>query len=139
EHRAAGVIFMRDGSTEERHEPVAKELVDRAFVAMDLGHRQFEEPVEECMHRVRADPLGEPRRAHDVAEEDSDPLALALEGRAGGEDLLSEVSWRVDRRRGVERSAALFAEPGIVAQRAPASRASHSPPPTRFGAGPLMV
>ena len=37
--------------------------------------------------------VGERRRAHEIAEEDSDLLALPFDGRPGLEDLLAEVGW----------------------------------------------
>jgi hypothetical protein len=34
QHTTSSMIFMGDGSTEERHKPITEELVDRAFVPM---------------------------------------------------------------------------------------------------------
>ncbi len=95
---AARVVLVGDRRAEERHEPVAEELVDRAFVAMHLGERGLEEAAEEDVHALGAEPLGQRGRADHVAEEHGDRLALALERAAGGEDLLGEVPRRVRPR-----------------------------------------
>ena len=46
---------------EQGHEAVAEELVDRAAVAMHLGQRQLEEAVQQRVHGLGAQALGEPR------------------------------------------------------------------------------
>ena len=47
---AARVILVRQRRAEQRHEPVAEELVDGALVAVHLGQRDREERIEEwCM------------------------------------------------------------------------------------------
>jgi hypothetical protein len=46
QQRTPRVVFVRDRRPEQRHEAVAEELVHGAFIAMHLGERQFEEPVE---------------------------------------------------------------------------------------------
>ena len=74
------------GRPEQGHEAVAQELVDRPLVAVDLGEGQLEEPVEQQVHGLGPQPLGQRRRAHEVAEEDGDLLALALRGR--------DLDWR---------------------------------------------
>ncbi len=88
EHRPARVVLVSDGGSEERHEAVAEELVDRPLVAVDLPQGELEELVEQEMHRLRPHPLGKGGRAHEVAEEDGDLLALAFEGGTGLEDLV---------------------------------------------------
>ena len=45
--RAHGVILVGDGRAEERHDPVAHHLIDRALVAMDRLHHSFEHRVED--------------------------------------------------------------------------------------------
>ena len=41
------MIFMRERGPEQRHDPVAHNLVDGAFVAMDGLHHPLEDWVEE--------------------------------------------------------------------------------------------
>ena len=45
--RAHRVILVGQGRAEERHDPVAHHLVDRALIAMDRLHHPFEHWVEE--------------------------------------------------------------------------------------------
>ena len=41
-HRALRVVLVGDGRAEQRHDPVAEELVDGALVAVHLGEHQLE-------------------------------------------------------------------------------------------------
>ena len=50
-----GVILMGHRRAEEGHEAVAKELIDRALVAVDLTERELEEAVEHAVHGLCAD------------------------------------------------------------------------------------
>ena len=43
-HGAPGVVLVRHGGAEQRHDPVTEELVDRPLVAMHLGEHQLERP-----------------------------------------------------------------------------------------------
>ena len=95
EHRAPGMVLMGDGGAEQRHEAVAEELVDVAFVAMNGIEGKLEEPVQDVVHGLRPELLGHARRARQVAEQHRDLLAFSLQGGAGGEDLLGQM------RRGV--------------------------------------
>ena len=74
--RPKSVIFECHGRTEQRHQPVAGELVDRPLVSLDDGRR----PVEQLVHDF-AQPLGvqggrQRHRPDDVGEEDGDLLAF---------------------------------------------------------------
>jgi hypothetical protein len=44
------VILVRDRCAEQRHQPVAEELVDCSLVAVDLGQHQLEGPVHELVN-----------------------------------------------------------------------------------------
>jgi hypothetical protein len=70
------VVLVSDRGSEESHEPVTQELVDRPLIAVDFPQGQLEKLVEKEVHGLRADPLGEGRRTDEVAEEDGDLLAL---------------------------------------------------------------
>ena len=93
------VILMGQRGPEERHEPVAEELVDGALVAVDLGEGGLEELVDEDVHALRPQPFRQRGRADQVAEEHGDWLALAFQHAARGEDPLGEVARRVRGRR----------------------------------------
>src|SRR5687767_7413864 len=118
------MILVREGRAEERHEAVAEELVDRALVAMHLRERGLEEPAQQRVHGLGAEPFGERGRADDVAEQYGDGLALALDRAPRGEDLLGEMTRRVRRGRRRRRTgggdgggAALDAEPRAIGER----------------------
>ena len=86
-----GVVLMGDRRAEERHDPVAHHLVDRALVAVDGLHHPLEHRVED-LARFLGITVGEQlHRALEVGEEYGDLLALALQGGLGREDLLGEV------------------------------------------------
>ena len=85
------MVLVGDRRAEERHEAIAEELIDGALVAVDLGEAQGEEPVQEGVHRLRAQTLGQRRGVGDVAEEHGHLLALPLDRAPQGEDLVSEV------------------------------------------------
>ena len=78
EDRAPRVVLVGGRHPDQRHEAVAHEAVDRAAVEPQLLERQVRVPAEERVHRLGADPLGDRRRADDVAEEHRDRLVLAL-------------------------------------------------------------
>ncbi len=86
-----GVVLVGQRRAEERHDPVAHHLVHRALVAVDGLHHPFEHRIED-LTRLLGVTVGEQlHRALEVREEDRHLLALALQGRLGGEDLLREV------------------------------------------------
>ena len=64
---AARVVLVGQRRAEKRHEAVAEELVHGALVPVDLGQGELEEGVEQTVHRVGPQALGD--------------RALCLEGR----------------------------------------------------------
>jgi hypothetical protein len=76
--RAHRVVLMGERRAEERHDPVAHHLVDRALVVVDGLHHPLQHRIENfaCLLRV---PVGEQlHRALQVGEEDRDLLPLAF-------------------------------------------------------------
>ena len=113
---ADGVVLVGQRRAEERHDPVAHDLVHGALVPVDGLQHALEDRVEQ-VPRVLGITVGqELHRALEVGEEDGHLLALALERRARREDLLDEVPRRVGAGRldgrGVEPRAARVAESG---------------------------
>jgi hypothetical protein len=49
---------MRQGRTEEYHEPIAKELVDRALVTVHFPQGQIKETIQQRVHFIRTETLG---------------------------------------------------------------------------------
>jgi hypothetical protein len=128
--RAPRVILVRDGRPEQRHEPVAEELVDRALIAVHLAQRAPEEPVDDQVKLLRAQLRRQGARPHDVAEQHAHVLALTFDGAAHGQNLLADVPRGVARRGGrarrrAHRVPASGAEPGARRQRRAAGGARH--------------
>jgi hypothetical protein len=92
------VVFVRQRRAEERHDPVAHDLVDGALVAMDRFHHVFEDGVEELPRLLRVAVSQQLHRALHVGEENRDLLALALERGLRREDPLGEMLGRVGVR-----------------------------------------
>jgi hypothetical protein len=123
--RPYGVVLVRERRAEQRHDPIAHDLVDRALVAVDGLHHPLEHRVEE-LARLLGIAIGEQlHRSLEVGEEDRDLLALAFQGGLGGEDPLGEVlggvglrGGRANRGRGARGHgvAALEAEVGARGQ-----------------------
>ena len=85
------MVLVGERRAEQRHDPVAHDLVDGALVAVDGLHHPLEHGIEE-LPRLLGVAVGEQlHRALEVGEEHGDLLALALEGGLRGEDLLGEV------------------------------------------------
>jgi hypothetical protein len=83
------MVLLADRGAEDRHDPVAGELVDGALDRVDGLGGEEEEALEQRPPGVRAEALGEAHRADDVDEHDRDLLRLAvgeLPADAGGAD-----------------------------------------------------
>src|SRR3989449_2193584 len=92
-------VLVGDGRAEERHDAVARVLVDRALEPVDLRSDQLEAALDDAVHVLRIELLGERREPGDVGEENRHLAALALERRARLEDLIGQVLGRVRRER----------------------------------------
>ena len=71
-HRALGVVLVPDGRAEEREQPVARELRDRAVEAPDLARDQRDDLVEQELRPLGPEPLADRGRADDVGEKHRD-------------------------------------------------------------------
>jgi hypothetical protein len=119
EGRVAGphrVILVRQRRPEERHDPVAHDLVDRALVAVHGLDHPLQDRVEQLAGLFRVAVGQQLGRALEVGEQHRHLLALALERGPGLEDALGQVPGRVAHggREAARprRSAALRAELG---------------------------
>ena len=106
------VVLVGEGRAEERHDPVAHDLVHGALVAVDGLHHVLEHRVQELARLLRIAVGEQLHRALEVGEEDGDLLALALQGGLRGEDLLGEVLGGVGIGRRELRGRAASAQPG---------------------------
>ena len=86
-----GVVLVGQGRAEQRHDPVAQDLVDDTVVPVDRFHHQLEHRVQNLAGFFRVAVGDDLQRAPHVREEHRDVLALPLEGRFRGEDPLREV------------------------------------------------
>jgi hypothetical protein len=93
------VILVGERGAEERHDPIAHDLVHRPLIAVDGLHHVFEHRVQELAGLLGIAVSQQFHRALEVGEQNSDLLALALESSLGREDLLSQVLRRVGLRR----------------------------------------
>jgi len=93
--RPDGMVLVGQRRAEERHDPVAHDLVHGPLVAVDGLHHVFQDRVEEFARFLRVTVGQKLHRALEVGEKHRDLLALALEGSLRGENLLREVPWRV--------------------------------------------
>ena len=75
---APRVVLVRDRGAEDRHDPVAGELVDGALEAGDGLGQQREEALHDLAPLLRVLLLGQVHRAADVGEQDRDLLALGV-------------------------------------------------------------
>jgi hypothetical protein len=98
---ADGMILVRHRCAEQRHDPIAHDLIHRALVAVDGFHHELEHRIEELARVLGITVAQELHRALEIGEEHGDLLALALEHALGREDLLGQVLGRV-RARGSE-------------------------------------
>ena len=143
------MVLVRQRCTEERHDPVAHDLVHRALIAVDGLHHALQHRIED-LARLLGIAVGEQlHRALEVGEEHRDLLALAFQGGLGGEDLLGEVrcttrGWRSGPlvrwwRRSAGPAELLARRDGVpqlgqaASSRAPQS--SQNSPPRRFPPG----
>jgi hypothetical protein len=72
------MIFVSKRSAEQRHDPIAHDLVDGAFVSMDRFHHPFEDRVEEIPCLLGITISEQLHRALEVSEKHGDLLALAF-------------------------------------------------------------
>ena len=96
--RVAGplrVVLVGDRRPEQRHDPIARVLVDRALETVNAVGQDVEEAVEDAVPLLGVDLLRELEGALHIYEQDRHLLALALEGRALRQDLLGQVARRV--------------------------------------------
>ena len=85
------VVLVGHRRPEQRHDPVAHDLVHRALVAVDGLHRRLEHRTEELLGLFGVAVGQELHRPLQVGEEDRHLLALALERGLRGQNLLREM------------------------------------------------
>src|SRR5271157_2494250 len=81
--------------TEESHESIASELVERAALGMNGFDRHCKEAVHDAVHVLGIERVGHLERTCDIRDEDCHLLAFTLEGRLRFEDLARQVGGRI--------------------------------------------
>ncbi len=97
-HRAQGIVFVDDRHTEDGHDGVTDELLDRSAVALDDCFHPLEVARQKCTQRLGVDRFAELGRSGHVAEEDGDGLPL-LAGRLRAQ---GRSAVRTERGRGAD-------------------------------------
>ena len=82
------MIFMGDGRSEQGHDPIPPELVDRTLKAVDFIHQDPEAAVHDPVDFLRVELLGKGREPGHIGEHDRHQLALPFQGTAGGQDFI---------------------------------------------------
>ena len=85
-HRARGVIRLEHRVVEEGHEPVAREMLERAFVLHDERAHRGVVRAQEPEHLFGLGRLGERREVAQVAEHRGDLAAMARQQRSPSGD-----------------------------------------------------
>jgi hypothetical protein len=92
---AHGMVLVRQRRTEECHDPIAHDLVNRPLVAVHRLHHVFEHGVEELSRLLRIAIGQQFHRTFEVRKEHGDLLSFTFEGSLGGQDLFGKVFWCV--------------------------------------------
>src|SRR5262249_17065865 len=85
------MIFMGYGRPEQRHDPIAHDLVHGPLIAMDRRHHAFQDRIEELPSLLRVAVGEEFHGAFEIGKQHGHLLALAFEGAFGRQDLLGEI------------------------------------------------
>src|SRR4030095_3579183 len=98
---APRTVFVCNGGAEERHDAVTGILIDRTLEPMHLGGDELAAAIDEAVHVLGIQSLGELREARDVGEKNRDLPALTLECGTREDDFLREVLGSVGTGGGV--------------------------------------
>ena len=91
--RTLRMILVGDRRAEQRHDAVARELVDETLEALDALGENREEALHDRAPLFRVELLGEVHRALHVGEQHRHLLVLAFEGGLRLQDPVGEVLW----------------------------------------------
>jgi hypothetical protein len=72
------VLLVDDRRPEQRHDAVARELIDRALVPMHSAGEELEATIHDRVDGLGIEALRERAEPHDIGEEHRDLLTLAL-------------------------------------------------------------
>jgi hypothetical protein len=89
------MVLHRQGCPEQRHDAVAHDLVDRAFIVMHRVHHVFEHRIEDLARFLRVAIGQQLHRTFEVGKQHGDLLALALQRGSRSQDAIGQVRRRV--------------------------------------------
>jgi hypothetical protein len=101
--RAHRVVLVSERRSEERHEPIAHHLVDRALVAVHGVHHALEHGIQDPPRVLRVAVGEQLHRTLQIGEDHGHLLALAFKGGLRSQDPLREVLRGVGLGRGDAR------------------------------------
>jgi hypothetical protein len=93
--RPDGMVFMGNGGAEERHDPIAHDLIHRALEAVHGLHHPFEDGIEDGPGFLRVAVGQQLHRAFEVGEEHGDLLTLPFQGGLRVKDFLRQMHWGI--------------------------------------------
>ena len=90
---AQGVIFVRQRRAEQRHDAVAQDLIDGAFVPVHCVHHQVQYRIDDFLRFFRIAPFDECGRAANVGEQRPLRACARLRARAGWPGFFRLDAW----------------------------------------------
>src|SRR2546426_12240758 len=85
------MILMSDRGTEQCHEAITEELIDGPLIAMHLVECYLKKTIEERVHCLRSDALGNRGRVRQVTEQHCHLFPFAFKGTPGGQNFFGKV------------------------------------------------
>ena len=82
------MVLMGQGCPEQGHDPISGELVDGAFILMNLIHQDPQAAVHDLVDFFGVQLLGEGSEAGHIGKQHSHQLSLTLQGTAGVQDFI---------------------------------------------------
>jgi len=95
------MVLVRYRSTEQGHQTITRELIDRPLVLVDFIHQDFEAAVHELVDFLGIELLGDGCVIRHVGKQDGYEFTLSLNGTAGRQDLIGQKFWGVGLGLGV--------------------------------------
>ena len=92
------MIFVGNRRAKERHNAVAHDLVDGAFVAVYRLHQAFQHGIQELAGFLGVAVGQEFHRALEIGKQHRHLLAFAFQGTARGQNFLRQIGGRVGQR-----------------------------------------
>jgi hypothetical protein len=96
---AFGIVFVSQRRPENRHDPVADELVNRPLVSQNDGDQSGKTFVEDGRQIFGIHFFGEGGETRDIGKQDGDEAAFALDLLPGGKNALCKIARDVSLKK----------------------------------------